>query len=45
MSSEPKKGHYEPVLVELVAGETYWWCRCKQTRKPPICDNTHLTLR
>jgi CDGSH-type Zn-finger protein len=20
-------------------------CTCKQTKKPPICDNTHLTLR
>jgi len=81
MSSEPRKGHFEPVLVDLVAGETYWWGRCgcsqgrplchgspegsgiepvewklernrrvppctgTQTRKAPICDNTHLTLR
>jgi len=81
MSSEPRKGHFVPALVELVAGETYWWCRCgrsqsqpfcdgshagsgiepmewrverarpallctcKQTKRPPICDNTHLTLR
>jgi CDGSH-type Zn-finger protein len=20
-------------------------CTCKQTNRPPICDNTHLTVR
>jgi len=38
MSSEPKIGGREPVLVELVAGETYWWCRCGRSQSQPFCD-------
>ena len=41
MSSEPRKGHYEPALVELVAGETYWWCRCGRSQSQPFCDGSH----
>ena len=41
MSSEPRKGHFEPVLVELVAGETYWWCRCGRSQSQPFCDGSH----
>ena len=41
MSSEPKIGGREPVLVELVAGETYWWCRCGRSQTQPFCDGSH----
>jgi CDGSH iron-sulfur domain-containing protein 3 len=41
MSGEPTKGKYEPVLVELVAGETYWWCRCGRSQAQPFCDGSH----
>ena len=41
MSGEPRKGHYEPVLVELLAGETYWWCRCGRSQSQPFCDGSH----
>jgi CDGSH-type Zn-finger protein len=41
MSSEPKIGGREPVLVELVAGETYWWCRCGRSKSQPFCDGSH----
>src|SRR5258708_38941333 len=41
MSSEPKIGGREPVLVELVAGETYWWCRCGRSQSQPFCDGSH----
>ena len=41
MSSEPKIGGREPVLVELVAGETCWWCRCGRSQTQPFCDGSH----
>ena len=39
--TEPKIGGREPVLVELVAGETYWWCRCGRSQSQPFCDGSH----
>ena len=41
MSAEPEIGGREPVLVELVAGETYWWCRCGRSQSQPFCDGSH----
>ena len=26
--SKPEIGGREPVTVDAVEGETYWWCRC-----------------
>jgi CDGSH-type Zn-finger protein len=41
MSEQPRIGGREPVLVELVAGETYWWCRCGRSQSQPFCDGSH----
>jgi len=38
MSSEPMEWTVERNRRMLL-------CTCKQTRKPPICDTTHLTRR
>jgi len=42
MADEPLAGPGMPFIVELKAGE-YWLCRCGHTKKPPLCDNTHLS--
>jgi len=33
--------HRGSIVVELVAGETYWWCRCGRSQSQPFCDGSH----
>ena len=30
-----------PIQVDLVAGETYWWCACGRSKSQPFCDGSH----
>jgi CDGSH iron-sulfur domain-containing protein 3 len=32
---------FQPIPVEVTAGETYWWCRCGRGATQPFCDGTH----
>lgn len=31
----------EPITVELEEGKTYFWCKCKLSKKQPFCDGSH----
>ncbi len=31
----------QPIVVQLIAGQTYAWCRCSQSKKQPFCDGSH----
>jgi CDGSH-type Zn-finger protein len=37
MTSTPKSPHN----VDLEEGQTYFWCTCGLSSKPPFCDGTH----
>ena len=30
-----------PILVDVEAGKSYWWCACGQSKKQPFCDGSH----
>ncbi len=37
----PEIGGRAPIPVEVVAGETYWWCACGRSQSQPFCDGSH----
>jgi CDGSH-type Zn-finger protein len=42
MSNEkPTIASKSPVLVELEAGKTYFYCTCGKSKNQPFCDGAH----
>lgn len=39
--SEPNQPQLAPYAVEVVEGETYFWCACGKSKKQPYCDGSH----
>jgi CDGSH-type Zn-finger protein len=41
MSERPIAGGSAPIEVDVVAGQTTWWCACGRSARQPFCDGTH----
>jgi CDGSH-type Zn-finger protein len=41
MSAEPQIAQKKPCVVNLKAGETYYWCACGHSKNQPFCDGSH----
>jgi CDGSH iron-sulfur domain-containing protein 3 len=39
--SQPVVAQKSPYGVEVVAGRSYWWCACGQSKRQPLCDGSH----
>ena len=39
--SQPVVAQKSPYAVEVVAGRSYWWCACGQSKRQPFCDGSH----
>jgi len=39
--AEPVCAQPAPYAVEVMAGETYWWCACGRSQNQPFCDGSH----
>jgi CDGSH-type Zn-finger protein len=38
---QPEIAGRAPIIVEVKAGESYWWCACGRSKSQPFCDGSH----
>lgn len=38
---QPEIAGRAPIIVEVQAGESYWWCACGRSKSQPFCDGSH----
>ena len=41
MSETPEIGGRKPMVVNVEAGKSYWWCACGRSKSQPLCDGSH----
>ena len=45
MSDEPTVAQKAPYAVDVVEGETYYYCTCGKSADQPFCDGSHSGTR
>ena len=38
---QPNIAQTAPIVVDVEAGKTYWWCACGRSKSQPFCDGSH----
>ncbi|WP_312459617.1 CDGSH iron-sulfur domain-containing protein [Proteiniclasticum sp.] len=38
---QPQKAGSGPILIDMNAGETRYWCACGKSASQPFCDGSH----
>jgi CDGSH-type Zn-finger protein len=38
---EPERPADEPSVIQVEAGQKYFWCACGKSKKQPFCDGAH----
>lgn len=39
--TDPVRASDTPFAVDVIAGETYFWCACGLSKSQPFCDGSH----
>jgi CDGSH-type Zn-finger protein len=39
--SEAIRATDEPIVVDVEAGKSYYWCACGKSKTQPFCDGAH----
>ncbi len=39
--SEAIRAADEPIVVDVEAGKSYYWCACGKSKTQPFCDGAH----
>jgi CDGSH-type Zn-finger protein len=39
--TDPTRAKNAPIAVEVLAGNTYFWCSCGKSAQQPFCDGSH----
>jgi CDGSH iron-sulfur domain-containing protein 3 len=37
----PNIAQKAPYKADVLAGKSYWWCACGQSKNQPFCDGSH----
>jgi CDGSH-type Zn-finger protein len=37
----PRIAQKSPYATDVVAGKTYYWCSCGESKNQPFCDGSH----
>lgn len=43
--NKPKRAGNTPILVDLKAGQTYYWCACGLSSNQPFCSGAHAATK